>query len=403
MILKLENLSKEYRGYNNFPEQLLGAATLGLYSGGRKIEALKNISIELGSQTRGEIVGVVGLNGAGKSTLLNILSGISHPTFGSVEFQGSVRSILELGIGFSPELTADQNILFNGVLWGYTPDELKAYMDAIIEFADLERFRRMPLKTYSTGMQMRLAFGIATLKSADLLLVDEALSVGDASFQQKGIRRFQEYREQGSLVLLVSHDLSLLISVCDRILLLHRGELLEEGLPGKVIARYRKIQGESSRIQNNRVKELLPGEYRAILKDETGMERFRWAAGENATLAIALNPLETLHDVTVGIHLMNGKGEIVFGTNSRLLGYAGLTFPEGQSSLIQYKLTMNLGPGEYTVGLSIHRGLSHLSDCYLWSDSLFRVVMDPSPSCMFEGTAYLAASLVLDEKAIDQS
>ncbi|MCB1323030.1 MAG: ABC transporter ATP-binding protein, partial [Leptospiraceae bacterium] len=296
MKLVIQDLVKEYRGFASFTERVLAAATLGLYPGSIRFRALDGLQLEAGADEGGEIIGIIGPNGAGKSTLLRILTGISAATSGSVRYTGAVRAILELGVGFNADLTGRENIYYNGRLWGYTGRELLANTDSILEFARLREYANFALNTYSTGMQMRLAFALATHRRSDLLLIDEALAVGDASFQQRCIRRFQEFRAAGSLIVVVSHDLHMLRAVADRILVLDSGRNEYFGEPVAAIQKYMQLIAEQSRRQAQNVRQLQPGEWEFALLDAHLQPARLFIAGDTVRVQVRLHPEEARAD-----------------------------------------------------------------------------------------------------------
>lgn len=396
--LKIQGLRKEYPIFSTLPQRLGAALSFGLWLPSRKHLAISSLDLELGSSDMtesssenakdgsiGRIVGVVGPNGAGKSTLLRILSGVSRPSSGKVSFQGSIRSILELGVGFSAELTARQNIEHNGVLWNYSYNQLKQRTNDILEFAELQDYADQPLKTFSTGMQMRLAFAVATLERSDLLLVDEALAVGDASFQQKCLDRFRQYRQAGSLILIVSHDMNLLRSVCDEMVLLDHGRLEMQGSPTDIARRYMDL---IARAPTQLPPEANPdgaGELRSNLRilDHRNNQVNRFYSGDRATVSISLEASREIQDLTCGIHIESSTGVLAFGTNSYLLKEELHGSLEKQE--VCFHLRMNLGPGKYTIGYSLHRGKSHATDCFFWSHVSESFEVEAPTDQMFEG------------------
>ncbi len=389
MKLEVIHLSKEYHTFASSAERIAAALTLGAYSGSIRVRALENLSFSMGqAQGPGEIVGVIGPNGAGKSTLLRILAGNSLPSRGRVNFSGSVRSILELGVGFSPHLSGRDNLFYNGRLWGYRTRALLSDLDRLVAFAELEEVIDRPLKTYSTGMQMRLAFALATHEPSDLLLVDEALAVGDAAFQQKCLRRFQEFREAGSLVLVVGHDLRVLQSVCDRLMLLRNGQLLEFGSPSAVFEAYMQlIAAESFGSRPSRT--LNETEFQMEATGPSGDARDHFFVGEPWELRVRLHPEQDLQNMTVGIHISDGHGLRVFGTNSYLLTRRGFDFPSGEDRTVAFPMRMNLGPGRYTAGFSVHRGRAHAEDCHIWREQELSFEVELPAGVEFEGVSYL--------------
>jgi ABC-2 type transport system ATP-binding protein len=203
-------------------------------------EAVKQVSFVI---SKGETVGLIGRNGSGKSTILKIVAGVYAPSEGQVKVQGTIAPLIELGAGFHHELTGRENILLNGLLLGLTKRQIKEREESIIEFAELGDFIDSPVKQYSSGMYMRLAFSVATEVDPDILIIDEILGVGDAGFQEKCFDRIEDFRRAGKTILLVSHSMDNIRKLCDRVILLHAGRLVEDGSPDRVIARYEEILG----------------------------------------------------------------------------------------------------------------------------------------------------------------
>lgn len=201
----------------------------------KEFKALTDVSFHV---NKGEIVGIIGNNGAGKSTLLKILTGVSFPSSGEVNVNGRVSSLLELGTGFNPELTGEENIYFNGSLMGLTQDEIDKVKDNIIEFADIGEFINQPVKSYSSGMYARLAFAVAININPDILIVDEILSVGDVGFQKKCMDKFNEFKEAGKTVLYVSHGLETVQTFCERAIWLEKGRVVDIGPSFDIVEKY---------------------------------------------------------------------------------------------------------------------------------------------------------------------
>jgi teichoic acid transport system ATP-binding protein len=210
-----------------------------------EFEALKGISFQV---SRGEVVGIIGRNGSGKSTILKVIAGVYVPTGGSVETNGRVAPLIELGAGFHAELTGRENIVLNGLLLGLSRREIQNSEQRIIEFAELGDFIDSPVKQYSSGMYMRLAFSVATEVDPDILLIDEILAVGDTGFQQKCLARVDRFRRAGKTIVLVSHDLASVRAHCQRVLLVHSGELLDDGAADRVIERYEELLHNEERL-----------------------------------------------------------------------------------------------------------------------------------------------------------
>ncbi len=208
-------------------------------------EAVKHVSFEV---EPGCTLGLIGRNGSGKSTILKIIAGVYQPSSGQVIVHGNVAPLIELGAGFHHELTGRENILINGLLLGLSRREIRQREQAIIEFAEIGEFIDSPVKQYSSGMYMRLAFAVATEVDPDILLVDEILAVGDAGFRQKCNQRIRSFRERGKTMIMVSHDTEMIERLCDRVLLINKGEVLEDGAPKYVIARYKELMEQPAAV-----------------------------------------------------------------------------------------------------------------------------------------------------------
>ncbi len=236
-VISLKNVSKCFKRYRH-PVDRLKEILLPGKSRADEFWAVKNINMEI---ERGHTLGIVGRNGSGKSTLLQIIVGTLTPTIGKVKVQGRISALLELGSGFNPEFTGRQNVFFNGQLLGLKTSEIEAKFDQIVSFADIGDFIDQPVKTYSSGMFVRLGFAVATSVDPDILVVDEALSVGDEAFQRKCFARIQDIQERGGTILFVSHAASTVVQLCDSAILMDRGEMLLYHTPKYVVSKYQKL------------------------------------------------------------------------------------------------------------------------------------------------------------------
>ncbi|MCR5143843.1 MAG: ABC transporter ATP-binding protein [Lachnospiraceae bacterium] len=237
--IKVDNVSKLYKLYDKPSDRFKEA--LGLSKGKKLYKehyALSELSFNI---KKGECVGIIGTNGAGKSTILKIITGVLNPTSGTVDIEGRISALLELGAGFNQEYTGIENIYLNGSMIGFTKSEIDAKLDDILKFADIGDFVHQPVKTYSSGMFVRLAFAVAINIDPEILIVDEALSVGDVFFQNKCYKKFEEFKEQGKTILFVSHDLGSIAKYCDRAVLLNKGRKMDEGKPSDMIDLYKKL------------------------------------------------------------------------------------------------------------------------------------------------------------------
>src|SRR6476659_3952014 len=236
--LRVESISKQYRIYNRPSDRLKETVTRGRWKAHREFWALKNISFEVEA---GTTTGIVGPNGSGKSTLLQIITGTLEPTHGNVDYDGRIAALLELGAGFNPEFTGLENCYLNASLLGFSRRETEALLPEIERFAEIGQFIHQPVKTYSSGMYVRLAFAIASSVDPDILVIDEALAVGDAVFQHRCLRRIKELNERGATVLFVSHDTAAVRALCNRAILLNAGQMIADGTPTDVLNDYQRI------------------------------------------------------------------------------------------------------------------------------------------------------------------
>ena len=235
IAISVRGLAKTYRLFGHPGDRVKQFLSLGLKQYHREFTALKDVSFDI---KKGESVGIIGPNGSGKSTLLQLICGILTPTAGSVHVNGRISALLELGAGFDPEMTGRENVYFSGSVSGFSQPEIDARFPTIADFADIGQFIDQQVRTYSSGMFVRLAFAVASHTDPDILIVDEALSVGDAAFQRKCHERLQQIKASGCTVIYVSHDMQAIASTCSKVLLLSTGFLIEAGAPASVISNY---------------------------------------------------------------------------------------------------------------------------------------------------------------------
>lgn len=297
-MIKVSNLSKVYRVYDKPSDRLKEILFFKTKERMHKeFQALKDITFEIGN---GETIGIIGKNGSGKSTLLKILSGVLTPSSGSVKIDGKVAAILELGAGFNVEYTGIENIYLNGTLQGKTKAEIDAKIDDILRFADIGEFINQPVKTYSSGMFARLAFAVAINVDPDILIVDEALAVGDMKFQTKCFRKFEELKENGVTILFVGHDVSSIRKFCDRTLWLNQGEMVAIGDTLAVTAQYMEFMNSDTVVENTGdLKEAIDLDY---LKDEDYREK--------STLDDAINRWGSQPHLIQTVEIINEKGQL---------------------------------------------------------------------------------------------
>lgn len=348
----------------------------------------------------GEAVGIIGVNGAGKSTLLKIITGTTQPTQGKISSQGRVAALLELGMGFHPDFTGRQNVFMAGQLLGLKQEEIAASLPAIEAFAEIGDYIDRPVRMYSSGMQMRLAFSVATAVRPDLLIVDEALSVGDAYFQHKSFSKIREFRQLGTSLLIVSHDRGAIQSLCDRAILLERGFVIKDGPPEEVMDYYNALIAEKENATVE-VKRLQDG--RAQTRSGTGEARVQSirllnAKGEAADYVNVGEPVQLdvqirlhadLPELVFGYMIKDRLGQPVFGTNTYHLGTDLKHLQQGEVLNLRFSFPVNMGLGSYSVSTALHTADTHLAANYEWQDLalMFNVVnIDRQP---FEGLNWL--------------
>lgn len=362
--IRAEHLSKSYRRYGR--KRSAGTLKSALLSGwisralapDGSVPALVDVSFQV---REGETVGVIGENGSGKSTLLKLLAGILKPTSGTLETRGRVAALIELGAGFHPEITARENIEINGMLLGFSRREIARRFDAIVEFAGIGEFLDQPVKTFSSGMVVRLGFAIAAHADPRILLVDEVLAVGDEAYTHRCLERIAEFQKEGRTIAVVSHDLNLVAAICPRVLRLAKGRLVADAPAAEAIGRYREeiarqegrarlAEGESSgerwgsgQAAIDSVSILLPG----------GAETRMLAAGSPFLVEIAGQAKEPLADFVAGVQISRVDGSVVFGTNTAIDGHAAGRV-EGPFRIVLELAAADLAAGTYSLDAAVH-------------------------------------------------
>ncbi len=358
--IKVNGIKKKYKLYEKKLDRLKDALGLSFLSHFKEHWALKGVSFNV---EKGECIGIIGTNGAGKSTILKIITGVVSPTEGNVEIDGRISALLELGAGFNLEYTGIENIYLNGTMMGFTKDEVDKKLDDILKFADIGEFVYQPVKTYSSGMFVRLAFAVAINIEPEILIVDEALSVGDVFFQAKCYQKFEEFKKQGKTILFVSHDLSSIEKYCDRAILLNKGEMVSDGTPKDIIDLYKQIlAGQSS---GGTLKKELDGsqdygdkkaeiiDYKVI--DSSGRETTSLLKGEEFSIEVTIRANESVVSPIVAITIRNSKGTDITGTNTMYekvdLGH----LEPGDERTVVFTQNMDLQGGDYLLSLGCTR------------------------------------------------
>ncbi|WP_409318217.1 ABC transporter ATP-binding protein [Pseudomonas sp. KCJK9016] len=337
---------------------------------------LQDVAFEIAA---GESVGIVGANGAGKSTLLKMITGTTHPTCGKIETEGRVAALLELGMGFHPDFTGRQNAVMAGQLLGLQVDEIEALMPDIERFAEIGEAIDHPVRTYSSGMQMRLAFSVATARRPDILIVDEALSVGDAYFQHKSFERIRSFRKAGTTLLIVSHDRFAIQSICDSAILLKDGHMAMYDKPEAVLDYYNALMAEREG-QVVRQEKLAGGVTRTVsgtgeaailevrLLDEQNRSIDAAEVGQPVVLEVQVEVRRDIERLVLGFILKDRLGQMMYGINTHRLDKALTDLHAGERVTYRFAFVMGLGKGNYSVSLSLSRLDSHLDRNFEWRD-----------------------------------
>ena len=398
-----QNLSKAYKQYPRRWGRLLE----WFFPKAKPRHTLKWVLKDLNfSVQAGEALGIIGMNGAGKSTLLKIITGTTHPSIGSVKTHGKIAALLELGMGFHPDFTGRQNVLMAGQLLGHSIAQITELMPTIEAFAEIGEYLDQPVRTYSSGMQMRLAFSVATAIRPDILIVDEALSVGDAYFQHKSFERIREFNRQGTTLLIVSHDKNAIMSICSRAILLNQGEVAITGTPEVVMDYYNALLADH---QNQRVQQLVreDGRVQTIsgsaeatvlqvsLCDLQGHPLEVVNVGQQVVLRIEFKAHQAIDRLICGYGIKDRFGRIMFGTNTEILQKPLFKVAVDDQFVLESRFDMNLGPGTYSIQTALTSTDTHLANNYEWRELalIFGVVNVKLP--YFEGSSWLDPQITL--------
>jgi lipopolysaccharide transport system ATP-binding protein len=397
--IHVNNLGKAYKQYRNrwgrIAEWVTGRTRHHLHW------VLQDVSFTV---LPGEAVGIIGVNGAGKSTLLKMITGTTQPTTGSVTLTGRVAALLELGMGFHPDFTGRQNIYMAGQLMGYTQAELTELMPAIEEFADVGAYMDQPIRVYSSGMQMRVAFSLAVARRPEILIVDEALSVGDVFFQHKCFERIRQFAADGTTLLIVSHDKQAIQGICDRAILLNAGRVAMEGEPEAVMDYYNALVTESHK-QWIRQQPLADGKTRTISgtgeAEVTDIELFDdqdrpvvvAEVGQQLTLKVTVQARQPVERLIFGWGIRDRLGQVLYGTNTEFTEQPLHGLAEGSTTVYRVRFPANLGVGGYSIVTALVHTGARLDKKYEWRDRalMFEVVNGKKP--VFVGCMWMESSI----------
>ena len=374
-ILEVKNIYKSYRTYNSEIWRIL--SWFGIkHKAIQENYTLKNISFSI---KEGEAIGIIGQNGAGKSTLLKIITGTLQATKGEINTTGKISAILELGMGFHPDLTGRQNAYHSAGLMGYTSKQIDAVISDIEDFAEIGEYFDYPVRTYSSGMQMRVAFAVATAYRPNILIIDEALSVGDSYFQHKSFDKIKKFKEQGTSLLFVSHDKASILALCDRAILIDKGELLKEGNPEEITDYYNALiaQKENSSVKqqntNSNKLQTISGTGEATIEkvalyNQEGELIDVVGVGDLVDLKVDVKINKDISSLVLGYAIKDRLGQTMYGTNTWHTKQI-IDFPK-ENDKYQFTLTFpaNLGVGTYSIVIALTNSDTHLNENYEWRD-----------------------------------
>ena len=374
-VLEINAVGKTFKSYSSEWQRIFswfGVQTKPL----EEHHVLRHISFSVAS---GEAVGIIGQNGAGKSTLLKIITGTLKASEGSVSIVGRISAILELGMGFHPDFTGRQNVYHSAGLMGFSLEQIHAVIDDIETFAEIGEYFDQPVRTYSSGMQMRVAFAVATAYRPEILIVDEALSVGDTYFQHKSFERIRQFQKEGTSLLIVSHDRGAIQAICDRAVLLEKGMIIKDGDPEIVMDFYNALIAEKENstvkqveIENGKIQTVSgTGEVtieniglynsKEVLAEYVGV-------GEEITLKVQVAVRQEISQLVLGYVIKDRLGQEIFGTNTYHHDAIVSNAVPGENIEFSFSFPANLGVGSYSVSLAAHSHDTHLSKNYEWRD-----------------------------------
>ncbi|RLA76534.1 MAG: ABC transporter ATP-binding protein [Epsilonproteobacteria bacterium] len=375
MAIKISKLTKRYSLYDKPQDRFKEALNPFKKSYHHDFYAMKNVTIDI---YKGETIGIIGKNGAGKSTLLKMITGVLTPSLGSIQVNGRIASLLELGAGFNPEMTGLENIYLNGTLMGFTDEEMHSKIDAILEFADIGEFIHQPVKMYSSGMFARLAFSVSINVEPDILIIDEALSVGDMAFQMKCFKKFQEFQEQGRTILFVTHALDTVIRYCNRGIVIDAGEKICDSSSKEAVDVFKKLltgnfypdkdqneNQESAKYPSGQLfKNSFPSNSEMLEYGNKKALIYDYGILDKSAMPMTLFDHNSICDIVVKIRfndkiiapivaysIKDSKGLEITGTNTLMKSIETGSYTEGEEVEIRFKQELNLRPGAYALSL----------------------------------------------------
>lgn len=398
-VLEVKNITKIYKIYKSNFDRLKEIFFNKAYY--KKFISNDNISFDL---YEGETLGIIGVNGAGKSTILKMIAGVISPTSGQIIKHGSVTALLELGTGFNNEMSGYDNIYLNGTLIGMSKVDIDINIQNIIDFSELGEYIDENIKTYSSGMKMRLAFSIAIFSNPKILIVDEALAVGDAHFSAKCTKALAQRKKQNMSIIYVSHDLNSLKLLSDRLIMLNEGKLVEEGSPEYVISKYNfliaKLNDDKDILKISKNNSDSFGTFDieikkiSIKKSNEALTDF--ITGDKVDIELEIYSKIDIEDLTIGIHIRDRYSQDIYGTNT-FYQDKKLSLKQDKTYICIYSLRLNIGVGQYTLGAALHTSDWHTELCYHWLDNAVSFNMSGTKEDLFIGLCKLEPTIKFNE------
>jgi lipopolysaccharide transport system ATP-binding protein len=406
--LHVHNLGKSYRQWGSELRRIASWFVPSITPRGEHW-VLQDVNFSISA---GQAIGILGQNGAGKSTLLKLITGTIQPTKGSIEKRGRVAAILELGMGFSQDLTGRQNAYHSAGLMGYAQAEIEQAMPDIESFAEVGDYFDKPVRTYSSGMQMRVAFGVATAFKPDLLIVDEALSVGDGYFQHKSFDRIRQFRKEGVSIMLVTHSMTDVRALCDRVILLEQGRVIKDGPPDEVVDYYNASLAKKER-KNITIEQRRDTNGWVSTRSGTGEARIKSIqlldvlsnneinvaqVGQSVELRFEVSIHADIPCLILGFMIRNKEGHLVWGSNTWHMRQIQENLTSGETVIFSVPFTCTLGPGSYSISSALVSSDTHLSDNYEWADNMLIFEVVNLDRDTFVGSNCLDAQFVISRQ-----
>lgn len=403
-LIKVNGIGKTYYSYTSEWQRFARWFGFSVKSV-QETRVLRNVNFNIVS---GQAIGIIGQNGAGKSTLLKILTGTLQPTEGQIEVQGRISAILELGMGFNPDLTGRQNVYHSAGLMGFSLPEIESAMADIEAFAEIGEYFDEPVRVYSSGMQVRVAFAVATAWRPDVLIVDEALSVGDSYFQHKSFDRIRMFQEQGTTLLIVSHDRGAIQALCNRAILLEKGTIIKDDTPEVVFDFYNALIAEKentsleiNQLDNGKVQTISgSGEAHVteiVLRNSKKEMVDNIAVGEEVELEISVQVTQPIETLVLGYGIKDRLGQVVFGTNTWHTEQVINQPKIGETYCFKIGFTAGLGVGSYSVQTAVTSTDTHLVNNYEWKDLAFMFDVVNTQKPHFAGVAWFDTKIEVNK------